>query len=207
MLIVCVATFVVTFLALVLVRSCGPRPTQPEIIGKVDTVPDTVIVRSRPRIVVKWRDRIVTKTVPVRVAVSEGTPDTMYALRYALQALAADSARRARIEGHTPILPPASGTYDGKRLTLWLTRSDGSLMKATANLKPKFSFFAGYDKGSDTLPIFQTDRWFIRLGKQTVKCAPPAAVMAGVGALVHNEDAWLGAAIMGGATLVGCLIG
>lgn len=192
----------------------------PVIVGKIDTVPDTVLVASRPKIVTRWRERIVIKTVPAQVTLSEGVPDTAWAMRYARAAIRSDSLRRAssaqsdsarlaRIHSDSaarqPILPPASGTYDGSTLRLYLTRSDGSLMRATAKLKPRFAFFAGTDGGSDTLPRFQSDRWFVRLGRQSVKCAPPVGVMAGLGALVHTEDRLLGAAVTGGATLVGCL--
>ena len=208
-----VALLVALGLIVLVLRGCGAEPDGPLIEGRVDTVPDTIMVASRPKIVTRWRDRIIVKTVPSRVTVSQGYPDTVWAMRYAQAAIRADSLRRMRergdsvSRGHAPILPPASGRYDGSTLTLWLTRSDGSLMRATAKLKPRWEFFAGTDGGTDTLPLFRSDRWFVRLVRETVKCAPPTGVMAGLGALVHTEDRVLGAVVAGGATLVGCLAG
>ena len=179
----------------------------------MDTVADTILVASRPKIVTRWRDRIIVKTVPGRVTMSAGVPDTAWAMRYARAAIRADSIRRSTglrdslARAHDPILPPASGRYDGSTLTLWLTRSDGSLMRATAKLKPRWEFFAGTDGGTDTLPLFRSDRWFVRLAREAVHCAPPTGVMAGLGALVYSEDRVLGSLVAGGATLVGCLAG
>ena len=196
-----------------LTRGCGSGRTRPLVEGPVRVIADTVLIASRPQVVTRWRDRIIVKTVPARVAVSEGVPDTAWAMRYARSAIRADSIRRAQARGDSiarlpgPILPPATGHYDGSELTLWLTRSDGSLMRATARLKPRFSFYAGTDAGSDTLPIFQSDRWFVRLARQTVKCAPSVGVIAVLGALVHPNDRVLGAVGIGSAALVGCLSG
>lgn len=198
--------------ALLLRTSCA-KVNGPLIEGRVDTVADTILVQSRPQILTKWRDRIVTKQVPVRVVVSQGYPDTAFAMRYARAALASDSARRARASGDSvarlpqAILPTVSGRYSGSTLDLWLTRSDGSLLRATAKLKPRFAFFSGADKGSDTLPIFQSDRAWVRTLRQAGKCAPAAGVVAGVGALVNPQDRALAAIIGGASTLLGCLIG
>lgn len=208
-------------------RDC--RPDQPPSAeGPVDTLPDTAVVAHRPKPgKPNLTTRILSHRVAPRVAVSAGIPDTSLVRRFAQAVneaeslrVVADSLKQRIAQGdqtaviafnHQPkpkrVLPPVAGKYSGKELTLWLSRSDGSLMRATARLRPRWEFYTGMDAGSDTLPIFTADRWYVRLVRQTVHCAPPAGVMAGVGALVHAENRLLGAAIVGGATLLGCLSG
>jgi hypothetical protein len=197
-------------LYLVLEHGCR-KQDGPLIVGRVDTVPDTVLVASRPIIKTRFVDRIIIKTVPAKVTVSEGVPDTALALRYARRALAADSIRRAKQRGDSvarqpgPILPPVAGTYDGKHLSLWLTRSDGSLMRATAKLKPRAWFWSGYDAGSDSLPIFRSDRWYTRWARRTPRCGLRSAPVAGLGALADKENRVRGALISGVAALLSCV--
>ena len=189
------------------------RPEPPGLDGPVRVLPDSVVVKTRPVPVTKWRDRIVIQRVPVQVVVTESVPDTAWAMRYARAAIKADSVRRARAAGDTlareprPVLPTVAGRYDGKRFRLWLTRSDGSLLMATQRVRPRWQFFSGFDGGTDTLPIFEQDRVWIWALRQAGKCALPSAAMAGVGALVNQQDRALGALVAGSASLVGCVVG
>jgi hypothetical protein len=188
----------------------------PAIIGQIDTLPDTVITRERPKPPKTFSQKITKHRVPARVTISRGTPDTSLVRRFAAAVALADSLRRSndslREAGQPPlplpsILPSAWGQYDGDRFTIWMSRSDGAVMRATAKLHPRWSFVAGVDKASEKVPIFTEERAWVRTIRQVKKCAPPAGLVAGVGALVNPQDRALGAAIGGIATLIGCLAG
>lgn len=211
----------------VLLLRSGCRKDEPQTTGPPTVLPDTVIVKERPKPPTTFGQKIVRHRVPSTISTSAGTPDTGRSGWYADAAHEADSLRHladslrhevtrgdstagaqlARLSRPKRLLPPVAGRYDDKKLTLWLTRSDGSLMVASARLKPRFNFYAGQNAQTDTLPLFDEDRAWIRTLRQVRKCAPPAGVVAGLGALVNLRDRPLGAIIGGGATLIGCLIG
>ncbi len=198
-------------------RGCARSEDVPRETPAVVAVPDRVAVRDRPRPAPpKFIERIVTRPVVVVREVSVGTPDTLRARAYARKVFEAESLRavirRLRAAGDdstvvampAPILPPVSGRYDGRRLTLWLTQSNGAVMRATARVKPRWSFVAGHGGLSDTLPLVRGDRWWVRQVREVPGCLPATALGAGGGALVA-DDALAGAAFGGLALLVACL--
>ncbi len=202
-------------LVAIVARGCAPgTATGPTVVT------DTVVLAGRPITgPVRWRDRIVRVRVKGETRVTEAAPDTAVARKYAQAVQAAEAYRdslkamKARGDTSTPpkapraILPPITGTYDGDSLRLWAARSDGQVMRAAARLRPHFSFAMGYDVESERAPVFMEDRAWLRTVRQAKKCAAPTGVMAGVGALVHQQDRVEGAVIAGLATLVGCLAG
>ncbi len=202
-------------------RGCAGGPDVPRETPPVAVVPDRVAVRDRPTTAPpKVLERIVSRPVVVVRQVSVGTPDTLRARAYARKVFEAESLRvvirRLRDAGQmaradsvlretpAPILPPVSGRYDGHRLTLWLTQSNGAVMRATARVKPRWSFVAGAGGLSDTLPLVRGDRWWVRQVRELPGCLPATALGAGGGALVA-EDALQGAIVGGVALLVACL--
>lgn len=201
----------------------GPQP--PPVSPPADTLPDAEVKRGRPDTAApSGLTRIVRVRVPVGREVSRGTPDSALATRYAELArkfaryrIEQEQDSLARLRGEvsdtTPppapppsILPPVTGRYDGSRLTLHLTESSGRIMRATARVKPRFSFVAGHGGVSDTLPLVDSDRWFVRVARETVRCSPKVGANAGLGALLNTDDRVLGAVLAGGGTLLGCLL-
>lgn len=194
------------------------RQPDPVINIQPDTIPDEVIVKERPKPPKSIPQKITTQRVKPKKAVSRGTPDTLHIRHFAAVAVLTDSIRRLNDSlqklGEPPIplppsiLPPAWGQYreDG-RFSLWMSRSDGSVMRTTARLKPNWSFVAGIDPASRREVQFYQDRAWLRTLRQIKKCAPVTGVMTGVGALFSREDRLLAAAIAGGTTLIGCLVG
>jgi hypothetical protein len=201
------------------------RDEGPSTEGPIVVRPDREVVKSRPQPPKTLPEKILRKKIKPTVVVSRGTPDSGYAMRYARAAFEADSLRRVNAELHrrlaagdttarpdtTPkvkrVLPPVAGSYTGTVLRLWLTRSDGSLYVATVRIKPHWQFWSGYDRGSDSVPEFSADRWFVRAAREVVHCAPWAAGGSGLGALVDRDHRVRGAVLVGGAVLLGCLVG
>jgi hypothetical protein len=200
------------------------REEGPSTDGPVVVRPDSEVVKSRPTPPKSFPEKILRKRVKSKVVVSEGTPDSSYAMRYARAAFEADSLRRVlanerkrRTAGDTSarpdtttkakrVLPPVVGSYSGKVLRLWLTRSDGSLYVATVRIRPRWQFWSGYDGGTDSVPDFAADRWFVRVVREAVHCAPWVGGAGGLGALVDKDDRVRGAVLAGGAVLLGCLV-
>lgn len=204
-------------LILLIMRSCAtPPPSGPALVR-----PDTVVLAGRPVPgPVKWHTKFVERPVPASSTVTAGTPDTALARKYARAVAAADAYRdtlramRARGDTAPPPLPPpavlptVAGEYGhtkGDSLILWATRSDGSVMRAAARLRPRFKFTMGMDDAP--VPRFTEDRAWVRTWRQTKHCALPSLVMAVVGAVAAPDQRGTGAAVAGGATLVGCLAG
>lgn len=200
-------------LALFGLRSCPPQ--NPANSVTPDTIPDEQVVRERPKPPTSIPQRIAKGSVTPQVVVSRGTPDTLLVRRFAAMVRLADSLRRSndslRQIGGRPVplpsvLPAVWGEYRSDNFRVWFSRSDGSVLRATAKLKPNWSFRSGMDSVSEKMPQFYQDRAWLRTLRQVKKCAPATGVMAGVGALV-GQDRLLTAAVTGGATLVGCLVG
>jgi hypothetical protein len=206
---------------LALQRACRDDPVP---IVTPDTLPDQVLEEQRPKPPTTLPQKIVKHGVKPRVTTSQGKPDTLLVRRFAAAVALADSLRRsytslrdsleAAGEPAPPppalpsILPAAWGQYrDNGEFTLWMSRSDGAILRATAKLRPNFSFVAGVDQTTTHQPAFYEDRAWVRTLRQLKKCGPPAGVVAGVGAITNADDRLLGAVIAGGATLVGCLVG
>lgn len=204
--------------------SCwGRRPTEPRV-SRVDTVPDKVILQQKPDTAPSLPQRIVKRRVPTHIAVSQGTPDTALARKYADAVMAAsrwrDSVAKltaARQESHdtTPlvlppkpraVLVPAWANYDGSTLTYGLTRSDGSVLVATARVKPRWELYSGQDRFSDSIPIIRADRWFVRYARRAPKCLVKGTVLGGLTALfVGNSDRLAKALIVGGTAAGLCV--
>lgn len=197
-----------------------PQVTVPGVVGKVDTIPDTTAMQQRPETTTTLPERIVTRTVKGHVAVSTGTPDTAGARRFADAVARADAYRDTleamRVRGDTSapppkpkaVLPTTWGRYREGLLQLGLTRSDGSVLNATYRVSPRMEWYSGFDSGSDTLPVVRADKWFVRAARQTVKCAPRAAIVGGAGGALSDTKDALNAGLRGAAfTLLGCLIG
>jgi hypothetical protein len=200
-------------------RSCDAEDDGPAITGPVTVVPDTVLLPGRPMPgPIRWRDRLVEGTVAGGVAVSEGTPDTSYVRRFTAAAAEAEAYRdtlramRARGDTNPPprkpkaILPTVTVKYDGRWARVWATRSDGSLLLDTARIRPTWRVEMGYDRGTDTLPRFVADRWFVRLGRDAWRCKWKVTGSSGLGALADTDQPLRGAMLAGGAALVGCLL-
>lgn len=214
----------VLLLARVIPDWFGRGPDRPELETQPDTVPDSAVVAARPR-PPRGLGRLTQHTVKPRAQVSRGTPDTVSVQNWLRAVRLADSLRRenARLreriargdstltQGDTirqlpQTLAPGWGVYDGKKLRLGLTRSDGSVMIATAKLRPKFTWQAGLDSLTDSVPLFVEDRWWLRTGREALQCVPRAAPMAGAGALADRQDRFRGALIGAGAAWLGCML-
>jgi hypothetical protein len=202
-----------------ILRACTERaPVHPPIVLR----PDSVVLRQRPTPKPpSGLGRIARHRVPVTRRETAGTPDTANAGRYARRVFEAESLRAVirRLRAHDStgaadrvaatappaMLPPVAGTYDGHRLDLWLTRSNGAVMLATVKLRPRWSFVAGAAGLSDTVPLVTEDRWWLRTARHAVHCAPAAAVLALAGALLDSDSPARGAALGGGGGLAACL--
>ena len=209
-------------LALVLVRTCfGPPPVP--LLPPVTVKPDSVLIHDRPTVTPPTGIGKLARApvVVLHRTVSAGTPDTAAARRYARLVFQAESLRAVvrRLQAHdsasvadtlshpTAMLPPARGAYDGHRLDLYLTRSDGSIMEASAEVRPHWTFAAGGGAGTDTVPLIVGDRAWVRFARQSGKCALPTAVGAGLGAGFHEADRVAGGIVAGLVTYGACLIG
>lgn len=198
-----------------------PQVTVPGVVGKVDTIPDTTAMQQRPETTTTRLQRIVKRTVKGHVSLSQGTPDTALARKFADAVSEAarwrDSVAKLNAKGDTTtprppkpkvILPTTWGHVRDGRLQLGLTRSDGSVLNETVKAAGHIEWYTGYDRGSDTLPVIRADRWFVRAARQTVKCAPRAALLGGGAGAATDTEKPLRGAIRGAVfTLAGCLIG
>lgn len=180
--------------------------------------PDSVVVKERPSTgKPSLGQRLTTHPVAPARIVSAGVPDTARVRAFARKVFEAESLRaelrRLRAEGKDTsavsqpdaILPPTAGKYDGQRLDLWLSRSDGSVMQATARLRPRFEWTTGAGGLSDSVPQFREDRAWLRALREIEHCALPTGVLAAGGAALNSKDRVLGAAIGAGAGLLGCM--
>ena len=211
----------VVVLCLVVLVRAGCRKDEGPVITGTDTLPDSTLVKERPKPPATFGQKIVRHRVPSRITVSRGTPDTVRAMLWADAAHEADSLRRlvdslrrgdstdqaraSRVPPPKKLLPPVAGRYQGNKLTLWLTRSDGSLLRATAKLRPNFEFYSGQSRETDTFPDFSEDRFWVRALRETAGCLPRAGLVGGAGALVSGEEWKRNGLIAAGAALVGCL--
>jgi hypothetical protein len=208
-------------IAVFVFRGCPAKPV-PIVIP--DTLPDSTLIQERPTAPHTVIQKITKHQVAPKVTVSRGTPDTSLVRRFAAAVAQADSLRRSYqrlkdslAQAGEPIPPPPAlpsilpsvgGTYtaDGT-FTLWMSKSDGAILRATAKLRPNFAFVAGVDHATELQPAFYEDRAWLRTIRQVKKCAPPTGGGALVGALVNPRDRLLGAAVGGLGVLVGCLAG
>lgn len=222
-------------LVVIVIRACDRSSDVPVSDGPVIVAPDSVIAKERPTTARTPIDRILKKRVHPKVIVSEGQPDSSIAERYARLANEAarlrhevDSLKRARAAGDTTahpervataksVLPPASAEFDGKRITLWGVKSDGSDALAKARVgpfRPHWKAVMGLDPASDSIPVIDVDRWYTALARQSVKCLPRSLVLGGgIGALSEalskdDERDYLRRALAGGGlVLLGCVLG
>lgn len=224
---VAVAALVV---AVFVVRACGAPSPPVATRGPVAVLPDTEVRRDRPTTSRTLGERLTTKRAHPAVALSAGAADSSIAERYArLANLAAhlrrerDSLAALRAGGDTAahpervpvaaaVLPPAQFRVRGRSLTVWGVRSDGVDARAMARLgyfHPHVDVTLGMGRASDSLPVIDVDRWYTALARQSWKCAPPALVAGGIGALAASGgDAPRGrGALAGGLVLLGCLVG
>lgn len=122
--------------ALAIAAICGIgaaylRPSRVVTIRQV--VPDTIIIRRRPDTVLSLVQHIVyRRSPPDTVQVTATRTDTVHVAAYC----AKDTTRG-------PVLPPASGRYDGHRLELFATRSDGKVVRQVNTVRPSFSWVPG----------------------------------------------------------------
>jgi hypothetical protein len=218
-----IALMVVVAIGYVIARlACGP--TSPATDGPVTTVPDTAITADRPKPAMKLPERIFRRRVPPKVQVTAGRPDSTRIRAFAAKVRENDSLRaeiralQARqaagdtaadpssVRLPTPVLPPTWGSYDGRTLRWSITRSDGSIMRATARVRPRFDFMAGLTAGTDTIPEVREDRWLTAAAKAVPRCAAKALPFAGGGAIADREDRLRGAVVAGTAALLGCVL-
>jgi hypothetical protein len=205
-------------LIIILVHGWLGHPEIPVVSPPPDTVSNTQATAHRPsEKPPSLAGRIKTKSVGVAREVSSGTPDTAYARHYARKVFEAESLRavlaRIRREGGDTntvavavgVLPPVAGRYDGKHLRLWLTESNGRVLKATARLRPHFEFRAGLGGLSDTVPVMREDRWWLRQARETLGCLPAASAVALAGALLDRTHTVRTASVGGVLALAACL--
>jgi hypothetical protein len=214
-------------IAVFVFRGCPAKPV-PIVIP--DTLPDSTLIQERPTAPHTVIQKITKHQVAPKVTVSRGTPDTSLVRRFAAAVAQADSLRRSYqrlkdslAQAGEPIPPPPAlpsilpsvgGTYtaDGT-FTLWMSKSDGAIMRTTAKLRPNFAFVAGVDHATEKQPAFYEDRWWLRTGRKVVHCGPVTGVMAVGGYALAPKDEhgsrnrWSSAAIAGVLTVVGCLAG
>lgn len=195
---------------------CWRPPRPPVPVGRVDTVPDTVFAppETLPPTVL---ERIVRVPVVVDRSYSRGTPDTAAARRYARAVFRAESLeavlRRVRASGGDTaaverprgVLPPVWGGYDGKALTLNLVQSTGRMMRATARVRPPWTFVAGRGGVTDTVPLVVGASGVAAALREVAGCSKPAAVMALAGALLVKDNRTAGAAGGAAGGLLSCL--
>lgn len=213
-----VVVAVALLLAALVARGCLRQPEGVVIAPPPDTLPTPDVIHDRPTPArPSLPTRIFTHPVPVTTIVTSTAPDTAAARRYARKVFEAESLRaviaRIRREGGDTdtvavsrgVLPPVSGTYDGRTLALWLTQSTGRVMKATARLRPHFSFRAGQGDVSDTVPQVREDGWLLRTGREAAHCTPATVVLALAGALLDTDNRLRGAAIGAGGGFGACM--
>lgn len=197
-------------------------PRGPELEDPPETVADTIVEAQVPR-PPKGLGKLTRHPVKIRAQVSAGQPDSAAVRRWLRAVKLVDSLRRSndslrqraaagdttaggKIQPLPQVLAPGWGKYDGKRLTLGLTRSDGSVMVATAKVRPHFDWKTGLDDLTDSLPFIHEDRWWLRQARELGGCAWRSAPFAAGGAVVDEENPLRGAAIGAGVAVAACML-
>jgi hypothetical protein len=164
-------------------------------------VHDTIsLYKEMPKASPGLAERLTTTRVAPRVTITTDVPqDTARAMRYARFALAADTFRLhfrtdARTDSgghlsdslsHPPaILPPFAGRYDGHRLRLWSTLSDGRAWYAEYDAPAPLAFVSA----DSSVTVRARSRW-LRLGLAVGRCAGLGGVGAVAGELIAHRPA------------------
>jgi hypothetical protein len=186
--------------------SPAPLPSGLRTVVVHDTVS---LYKEMPKASPGLAERLTTTRVAPRVTITTDVPqDTARAMRYARFALAADSFRLARIArgipkltemaaptdsagplsdslSHPPaILPPFAGRYDGHRLRLWSTLSDGRAWYAEYDAPAPLAFVSA----DSSVTVRARSRW-LRLGLAVGRCASLGGVGAVAGELIAHRPA------------------
>lgn len=155
-----------------------PKPTYRDVI-----VSDTVIMAQQPDTVLKFVDRIKWRTVEPTVIARGDTRDTTRLDAFCRsQPLITESVNKdSALTLTNAVLPPSSGKYDGKTLSLFSVTSDSRLFAQETAVTTPFEWVAvggTYD--------VRTTRSGFKLFKALPKFLVPALAGVAVGVVISK---------------------